>query len=471
MTRPDAAAKRGRAEERSDERRRPRGARRSRPGVAPRAAAGIAGFTLVEIMIALVVATLLVAMIIGIFTSMSAAYRTQQQVAELQQVLQAAEVTVEADLRQAGFRCAQGFTWAGGANGGTALVPALSITDGGGGPQQPDQIAMFYGDPTSQAKVMAGLSPGMPVTSVTVDAIDPTWQVGDLVLLSATTTISHTVWEWTQPFPNFPPVAGEPGQNDNNDAGANIPVSSACVLQIASMNGTTVDFATSGAWGSATNSHCSYASVNIAGPNSGNPQLGLGATDTQISPASALTNPQYTVMLYKFVARAYRIDPTRKNLSVFQVSPSGGLVPNDWTDLGVGFTDFQVASRWYEFNATDNADSDTDPFRNWYSDGTQGLRSATSAHYATDARNLYAALQVSVSFVVRTTRPVTDGTVTSATPQLRDPANPSANDIGNAPSVLLAGVGDSSRPQELRGNNIYRYATIKVDTRNLGVGR
>ena len=35
----------------------------------------------------------------------------------------------------------------------------------------------------------------------------------------------------------------------------------------------------------------------------------------------------------------------------------------------------------------------------------------------------------------------------------------------------LAGVADSSRPLELRGDNIYRYATIKIDTRNLGVNR
>jgi prepilin-type N-terminal cleavage/methylation domain-containing protein len=407
-----------------------------------------AGFTLIEIMIALVVSTLLVAMIIGIFTSMSAAYRTQQQVAELQQVLQAAEVTVEADLRAAGFRCAQGFTWAG---GGNVLVPALSITDGGGGPQQPDQIAIFYGDPSSQANVTSTLpSGGGALTSVTVDAVDPTWQNGDLVLLSVATNASSV-----SPDPSYPPEQVALG--DTTDGNAQIPVFAACVLQIQSTTGNTVNFMTSGMWGTGTNSHCTYDLVG-------------GVTDPPHSPALQ-QDATHPAMLYKFVAHAYRIDPNRKDLSVFQQSPSGGLVANDWTDLGIGFTDFQIASRWYEFGAVDNADSDTDGYRNWYSDGTQSLRSAASAHFSVDSTHLLSALQVSISFVVRTTRPVTDGTVTAATPQLRDPANVGANDIGNAPPVQLAGVTDSSRPQELRGNNIYRYATLKVDTRNLGVGR
>ena len=97
-------------------------------GSAPSRGWDQSGFTLVEIMIALVISTLLVAMIISIFTSMSAAYRTQQQVAELQQILQAAEVTVEGDVRQAGYGCAQGFTWAGSP---TIPVSALTVTDGG----------------------------------------------------------------------------------------------------------------------------------------------------------------------------------------------------------------------------------------------------------------------------------------------------------------------------------------------------
>lgn len=405
------------------------------------------GFTLIEIMIALVISTLLVAMIISIFTSMSAAYRTQQQVAELQQILQAAQVTVEGDLRQAGYRCPQGFTWAGSA---TVPISPLRITDGGTGPQQPDQLAIFYGDPSAQAQVLpASLSAvNLPVTSVQVDAIDPTWTVGDLALLSVQGPSLTPVFETgvTRP-PEEPP----PG--DNNNQGT-VSYYFACVVQIAGISGNTITFSTAAPWGSSTNTQC-------------------------YKPRDMVKANGYPAMLYRFVARAYRIDPTRKDLSVFQQSPSGALVANDWTDLGLGFTNFQIASRWY-YSGTgyaDNADTDTDGYRNWYSSTNQNALSAADTTYGmhlggstfTDA--IAVPLQVSVSFVVRTTRHVVDGTVTSATPALQDPANLAANDVGDSPSVQLAGVADSSRPQELRGDNIYRYATIKVDTRNLGVNR
>jgi prepilin-type N-terminal cleavage/methylation domain-containing protein len=429
------------------------------------------GFTLIEIMISLVISSLLVAMILSIFTSMSAAYRTQQQVAELQQVLQAAESTVEADLRQAGFRCPQGFTYGG---GGAALQPALRITDGGGGQQQPDQIAVFYADPSVQAQVTNASFPttGTAFTSVTVDSAAGFTQ-GMVVLFtvgnSNTTMISgHTGLV-------RPPE--EPAVIDTSANTAQVPIFYACTLQVASVNANTITFSTAGPWGSSQNAHCTYAA--------GAPGAGQPAGPTVMANTLKATQGYIPPMLYRFVARAYRIDPARKNLSVFQRSISGGLDPvNDWQDLGLGFTNFQIASRWYErflppgqsiTTAVDNADSDTDDYRNWYSGSAQVTRSAQSAGgYNGDPNQLVAALQLSVSFVVRTTRPVVDGTVTSATPAILDltnAANVNFNDVGNSPAVPLAGVADSSRPVELRGNNIYRYATIKIDTRNLGVGR
>jgi len=410
-----------------------------------------AGFTLVEIMIALIVSSLLVAMILSIFTQMSAAYRTQQQVAELQQVLQASEATIEADLRQAGFRCAQGFTWAGSP---ASPISALTITDGGTGPQQPDQIAIFYGDPSAQAQVTAVPASGQPLTTVTVDAVDASWAIGDKVLFSVADpgVLGRLTFEATPP-PEEPPTS------DPNSGTATIPYYYACVLQISNINGTTISFSTVAPWGSASNAQCDVARRKIALPD---------------KPA----------MLYKFVARAYRIDPTRKDLSVFQQSPSGALVANDWTDLGIGFTNFQIASRWYSAatGAGDNSDGDADAFRNWYSSTNQNflstadvLSGVTPADYSKSlggaTNSLEVPLQVSVSFVVRTTRHVVDGTVTGATPELQVAGNVDANDLGNSPKVQLAGVADASRPQELRGDNIYRYATIKVDTRNLGVNR
>lgn len=414
----------------------------------PRTGRDQGGFTLIEIMVSLVISSLLVAMILSIFATMSAAYRTQQQVAELQQILQAAEATVEADLRQAGWRCPQGFFYGG---GGAAIQPSLLITDGGTGPQAPDQIAFFYGDPSAQAGVMSVVT--VPFTSLLVDSPDR-FAPGDVVLLvvqgaNALATVNSEGGAVRPPE--------EPATIDLNQKSGNLPEYYSCTLQVAGIAGNTITFSTALPWGSAGNNHCTL-------------------------PASKSTGAA-SVMLYRFVARAYRIDPTRKNLSVFQRSTSGGLIANDWQDLGLGFTNFQIASRWYEqfqppgtaIVGVDNADNDTDPWRNWYSGTLQTTRSTQSAGFYTDDPNAWvAALQVSVSFVVRTTRPVVDGTVTAATPAILDVTNPgnlNFNDIGDSPAVTLAGVADASRPVELRGNNIYRYATIKIDTRNLGVGR
>ena len=38
-------------------------------------------------------------------------------------------------------------------------------------------------------------------------------------------------------------------------------------------------------------------------------------------------------------ARAYRIDPLRPQISILQMSPSGGLEAGDWIDLAAGVTD------------------------------------------------------------------------------------------------------------------------------------
>ena len=59
-------------------------------------------------MVALLVSSLLVGMILAIFSRMSIAYRGQQQIAGVQQVLAAARATIELDAKQAGLEMAAG---------------------------------------------------------------------------------------------------------------------------------------------------------------------------------------------------------------------------------------------------------------------------------------------------------------------------------------------------------------------------
>ncbi len=58
-----------------------------------------------------------------------------------------------------------------------------------------------------------------------------------------------------------------------------------------------------------------------------------------------------------------------------------------------------------------------------------------------------------------------------STPVLTVAARPDNNEVGNRAAVPLAGVADAARPTELRGDAIYRYATVGSDLRNLAVAR
>ncbi len=371
------------------------------------------GFTLIELMIALTISALMVGMILSIFTRMSTAYRTQQYVADLQRRLTAAHEVVQRDIRQAGFAMPDGVMLPAGVLG-TVIHPAVEIRDGG---TQPDELHVFYADPSVQARVLTTLGP--TVTQFQVDSVDR-FQPGDLVLLSSYGT---------------------------RDLASGLTVTDyhACVVQIGAIAAPLVILSTVAPWGSLTNAQC----------------IDVGAGGQP-------------VMAYRFVAHGYRIDPNRRDLGVLQLSPSGGLL-DDWQDLGIGFTDLQVASRWYEGEddvvggpkTVDTDDLDTDPERDWYSGGNQTTLTATQNAWDF-ARPMPTELRTTL--VVRTYQKL-DAVGAARTPALIDTARPDNNDLGNHASVTLAGVADASRPLELRGEAIYRYATVGSDLRNLAVGR
>src|SRR5215510_15536209 len=108
---------------------------------------GQRGFTLIELMIALLISSLLVGMILAIFSRMSLAYRGQQQIAGVQQVLAAARAMIELDAKQAGLGMAQGFTT--NIDLSKKLSP-VQVFDSNTGP---DQIRFFYADTSIQAVV------------------------------------------------------------------------------------------------------------------------------------------------------------------------------------------------------------------------------------------------------------------------------------------------------------------------------
>lgn len=384
------------------------------------------GFTLIELMIALTISALLVAMILSIFTRMSTAFRTQQAVAELQRTLTAGQDVIQRDVRQAGFQLLDGFRVS-----GTPMVHApVELRDNASG-FGPDELHVFYADATAQARVDTALNTvaADPFVTFAVDNRDR-FAPDDLVV------ITNRDRGLVGTAPNQLVVIH----------------SRACVGQILAITGTapaTITLRTDGDWGEPDNNQCDDVRLN-----------------------HATATPRNT-MVYRFVARGYRIDATRRSLGVLQQSPSGGLRPNDWQDMGLGFTDLQVASRWYEGEdltaraTTDTPDLDTDPLLDWYSGADQNTLTATTNIF-TESRPLLTELRVTL--VVRT-RGKLQSVGTAKTPALTDPARPDNNDLGNRGAVTLDGVPDSSRPEELRGDAIYRYATVGADLRNLAVAR
>jgi hypothetical protein len=117
------------------------------------------------------------------------------------------------------------------------------------------------------------------------------------------------------------------------------------------------------------------------------------------------------------------------------MSPSGGLVVNDWQDIGIGFTDLQLSVR-YDDGIWYPSDPKPDP--------------TTSSP-----------LEVFLSLVLRTTHEV------NLVPTARTPDLSAVSDVG---FTQLEGVADSGRPLQLRGKHIYRWFTARIDLRNLGVG-
>ena len=381
-----------------------------------------AGFTLIEMMIALLISMLFSILILSIFSRMSFSFHTQSAAVGMEQELGAAKTLLEVDAKQAGLAVSQGFKLARDGAGTTMRSPIRIVNSNTG----PDEIGFYYADPSAQAAVTANVVPPInaanKLTSVTVDNVTG-FAANDLVVLSTPSTFVNPI----------------------NASEAVIVQFDACVLQIASIAGTTVNFQTSGSWGSANNDHCTG---------------GVVANST---------------MLYKFVARAWRIDPTRPGLGALQLDTTGDLLATPtWNDMGYDFTDLQASTYFYDNDTdpTDSADPDTDGARDWYSSTEQDTY--TQNHLVTVP--YMPPLLMSISLVARTDTDA-EGVYSQYTPNLADPTSPAPPGTPGT-NVSHNMVGDHSwvdtnttANAALTGRRVYRYIRFQVDLRNLGVGR
>ena len=370
---------------------------------------GQGGFTLIEMMITLVIASLLVAMLLSIFARMSFAFREQQDIVAIQQTITAARTAFERDAKLAGNQMAQGFKIASDGAGATNLKHSpLRIVDSSTGP---DEVGFYYADP-NPAKQAVVTSTGAP-TSVTVDTASG-FAVNDVVVLSTADTTSYSN-----------PVAPT--------TDAKITLYDACIVQIQSISGTTVTFFQNGNWGRTNNDHCANTSAN-------------------------------TTMMYGFIAHYWRIDPSRPGTGALQLESNGNLLATaSYADEAYDFTDIQISTYFYDGDGVDTADPDIDGNRDWISDGTQ----TTYTMPILKTASFLAPLEVTISLVARTDRDV-EGVFTSFTPNLvGSPGGTTNNMVGNHAAVALPSATDTT----LQGKRIYRYVTFQVDLRNLGVGQ
>ena len=326
------------------------------------------GFTIIELMISLLVSSLLTILILSIFTRMSFAYREQQQVVQVQQVLSAARAALDKDAKLAGLYMAQGFTLAADWDAGQRVrrSPVRIFNSNTG----PDEIAFYYADAATLAVVTDTVTPTR--TTVSIDE-NPGLAVGDRIVMSTPRLVSSAI-------------------DATNDG--KIMTYDACVLDITGIAGTTVSFAAS----AGGNDHCGL-------PVPSNPYPG----------------PQGGTIIAKLVAHHWRIDRSsaaRIELGALQLDPTGalgGIVDASFTDQAYGVVDLQLAAQFYDAGN-----------RTWEPDEDQETK--TAPILATAAFDPL--LLLSVSVLARTTQRM-EGVTTAATPALGDRPSeslPSAND-------------------------------------------
>lgn len=128
----------------------------------PRTDENGSGFTLIEVLLAVVITGLLLAGIYNLFGSQEKSQVLVDQMAELNQNLRVAAAMIARDMRMAGYHVEQGFST-------TALagdIRAITVTEGG---DNPDTVTLLYADATVSTTILTDMgneSEGLQVASI-----------------------------------------------------------------------------------------------------------------------------------------------------------------------------------------------------------------------------------------------------------------------------------------------------------------
>ncbi len=389
---------------------------------------GQRGFSLIELMVSMAVAAIAVGFIFRIYATSSVAYRTQSQVAELQQALRTAKQTIAGELRKAGYfasavntavdtgtggtspptmtgTCASKHTSSGTTGGGAAAfsTPPVKIINSSTGP---DEIHIAYADTNCMARIANGPNFTAAVTQVANGAQLSCFADGDVLVavrLSDGACGSKRGWGCTLKVTGFAGGSGPNPKLQHNPGGSGSPFN-----------------------------------------QPGNKQCEHIATDWSDGQTAFV----------KMRVEGYRIKPNDRR-GVLQYSATAGAL-NDWQDLAFGFVDMQFAVQVFEDGDVTDADGDGNGAYDWYSG--ENMENLTGE-----------LLQVRMSLVARTVAEI-EGPGTLRTPALDGDGDPDNNPVGDRASVLIADY-QSTPTSPYYGNFSYRMVSTVVDLRNLGVGR
>ena len=454
------------------------------------------GFTLVELMVAMAIAGILISLIFAVYTRMSVAYTTQNQITDVNQNLRAAQGRIVSELRLAGsafpsadlymvdpslpdvpdpssnayspdgvlparpqivngaghngLKVSANFTLPG-QGAGHPLRP-IYVTNGGG--IEPDEITVFYADYKRQVGVetLTVTSSGVDVTLRTGQA--NLFEVNDLVML-VNPRLVETKYDL---------------DGDGTDEAYDRTEYESCLLQVTQVNalpphlqfsGATTPYDTFNAQGTAPHHHCRA----VADHHTADLGRSVGRTDT---------------FLVSFAARGYRIDPARRQVGVLQARREvrasdglgGGVLLSGWQDLGIGFTNLQIATLWLEPNdaTDDDASLDTsvdpldDPERDWRS----GENQEAPLSWISTNQTAASPIRVTLTLEARSIDEV-DGVPTTTLPAVASPVSAAAdiNQLGDLPAIDLSTATDP----RYSGENIFRRTTIAVELRSSAAGR
>jgi prepilin-type N-terminal cleavage/methylation domain-containing protein len=183
--------------------------------------------------------------------------------------------------------------------------------------------------------------------------------------------------------------------------------------------------------------------------------------------ATNCSHPTVTpVTVAPLIRIGYRLDPARPTLGVLQRSPTGGAVA-DWEDMGIGFSTLQFALRRFRGTVAPGADDDgdLDPQYDWYSgENQEGNTNGEPVELgiSVEARNVRENEQMRsegtpayIDLVLPNNNPLGDWGAAC-------PANPAFDPCG----VDLVNIPLGSRPPRYTGNFAYRGTSSRVFLRS-----